>query len=153
MIDCLRCLTLSSLKENHLEFKIMDAKEKNKIKCHEYYLKTKDKLTEAQKERRRETARLAQQRFYQKNKELCKQRTSECRAKRPKKIYVKVERTTKKEVLKQKPIEVIKKVNPKLVHEVLKHNLKSKLWDINISDWNRKHHQEFEKLKQQFNYL
>ncbi len=74
MIDYLKCLTLSSLKENHLEFKIMDAREKNKIKCKEYYLATKDNLTPEQKERRKETARKAQRNFYYKNKELCKLR-------------------------------------------------------------------------------
>lgn len=125
----------------------MDAREYNKKKCREYYYRTKDNLTEEQKERRRETSRLAQKRFYEKNKELCKFRTAEIRLrKKEEKLIIKKNELSEKRIkfynlITQKEIQFINSLN---LHSLIKKSPRLTMWDKKINEWTFK---DFNKLQ------
>jgi len=122
----------------------MDAKEKNKIKCKEYYYKTKDTLSDEVKAKRREQCRLRQKRFYEKNKELCKLRVYELRAKN---LHIKEHFSKKIKVLNnlitEKEIQIIKSLN---LSTLIKKAPRLKMWDKKINLWTFKDYKKLEAL-------
>lgn len=144
MIGCLKCLTLLSLKENHLEFKIMDAREKNKIKSKEYYYRTKDNLSEEVKAKRKEQARIRALRFYHKNKELCKLRVNKTRVNDESKIN-EIETKIKHfdTFITQSEIQFIKGLNLVLL---IKKAPRLTMWDKKINEWTFKDYNKLQSL-------
>lgn len=146
MIDYLKCLILLSLKGNHLEFKVMDAREKNKIKCRKYYLKTKDNLSEEVKEKRRQQAKIRQKRFYEKNKELCQLRVYQTRVnKLENKELIKTKLQKFENLITENEIKFIKELNLTLV---IKKAPRLTMWNKKINQWTFK---DFKKLQSLLN--
>lgn len=122
----------------------MTAREKNIKRCKEYYQRTKDNLTDAQKERRRETARIAQKRFYLKNKDVCIERNSRCRKERTKnKILLPKASIAKDKISIQRVIE-LKEINFSTYICKFK---RMKIWDKKLIDWTNEDYNKFKKLK------
>jgi hypothetical protein len=120
----------------------MDAKEKNKIKCREYYLKTKDNLSEEVKEKRREQAKVRQKIFYERNKELCKLRVYKTRIKNLENKEVIKKKLQKYECLiTESEIKFIKELNLTLA---IRKAPRLTMWNKKISKWNFK---DFKKLQ------
>jgi len=123
---------------------IMDAREKNKIKCKEYYYRTKDNLSEEVKAKRKEQARVRALRFYHKNKELCKLRIYNTRIKNQMKkndIEVKLQRF--ENLITEKEIKFIKELNLTLV---IKKAPRLTMWSKKISQWNFKDYKKLQSL-------
>ena len=124
----------------------MNAREKNKIKCREYYLKTKNNLSKEVKEKRREQAKVRQKRFYEKNKELCKLRVYKTRIKNLKNKEVIKTKLQKYECLiTESEIKFIKELNLTLA---IKKAPRLTMWNKKISQWNFK---DFKKLQSLLN--
>lgn len=124
----------------------MNAREKNKIKCKEYYLKTKDNLSEEVKEKRREQAKVRQRRFYEKNKELCKLRVYKTRIKKlENKEVIKTKLQKYECLITESEIKFIKELNLTLV---IKKAPRLTMWNKKISQWNFK---DFKKLQSLLN--
>lgn len=122
----------------------MDAREKNKIKCKEYYYRTKDNLSEEVKAKRKEQARVRALRFYHKNKELCKLRIYNTRIKNQMKkndIEVKLQRF--ENLITEKEIKFIKELNLTLV---IKKAPRLTMWSKKISQWNFKDYKKLQSL-------
>jgi len=122
----------------------MDAKEKNKIRCKEYYRKTKGTLSEEVKAKRREQCKIRQRRFYEKNKELCKMRVYEHRAKNQ---YIKEYLIDKikglNNLITEKEIQIIKSLN---LTPIIKKAPRLKMWDKKINLWTFKDYKKLEAL-------
>ena len=124
----------------------MNAREKNKIKCKEYYLKTKDNLSEEVKEKRREQAKVRQRRFYEKNKELCKLRVYKTRIKKlENKEVIKTKLQKYECLITESEIKFIKELNLTLT---IKKAPRLTMWNKKISQWNFK---DFKKLQSLLN--
>ena len=124
----------------------MNAREKNKIKCKEYYLKTKDNLSEEVKEKRREQAKVRQRRFYEKNKELCKLRVYKTRIKKlENKEVIKTKLQKYECLITEREIKFIKELNLTLA---IKKAPRLTMWNKKISQWNFK---DFKKLQSLLN--
>lgn len=122
----------------------MNAREKNKIKCKEYYYRTKDNLSEEVKAKRKEQARVRALRFYHKNKELCKLRIYNTRIKNEMKkndIEVKLQRF--ENLITEKEIKFIKELNLTLV---IKKAPRLTMWSKKISQWNFKDYKKLQSL-------
>jgi len=124
----------------------MDSREKNKIKCKEYYYRTKNNLSEEVKEKRREQAKVRQKRFYEKNKELCKLRVYNTRIKNANKKET-IETKLKKfeNLITEIEIKFIKELNLTLV---IRKAPRLTMWNKKISQWNFK---DFKKLQSLLN--
>lgn len=124
----------------------MDAKEKNKIKCKEYYHRTKDNLSDDVKEKRREQAKVRQKRFYQKNKELCQLRVYNTRIKNAnKKESIETKLKKFENLITESEIKFIKELNLTLV---IRKAPRLTMWNKKISQWNFK---DFKKLQSLLN--
>lgn len=124
----------------------MDAREKNKIKCREYYLKTKDNLSEEVKEKRREQAKIRQKRFYEKNKELCQLRVYQTRIKKlENKELIKTKLQRFENLITESEIKFIKELNLTLV---IKKSPRLTMWNKKINQWTFK---DFKKLQSLLN--
>lgn len=122
----------------------MNAREKNKIKCREYYYKTKDNLTEEVKAKRREQSKIRSKRFYEKNKELCKLRINKTRVMNNEKIN-EINSKIKhfENLITQNEIEFIKSLNLFLV---IKKAPRLTMWDKKINEWTFKDYNKLQSL-------
>jgi len=99
----------------------------------QYYLRTKDNLSEEVKQKRREQARLRQKAFYENNKELVKMRIDLCRIEsEEKKLIIKTEIEKLNQKITNSEIKFIKSIN---LSNYIKLNPRLKIWHKKISDW------------------
>lgn len=121
----------------------MDAREKNKIKCREYYYRTKDNLSEEVKAKRREQSKIRSKRFYEKNKELCKLRINKTRVKNEKINEIETKIKHFDNLITQNEIQFIKSLNLLLV---IKKAPRLTMWDKKINEWTFKDYNKLQSL-------
>lgn len=119
----------------------MTTQEKNKIKCKEYYYKTKDNLSLEVLEKRRQQAKIRARKFYYLNKDLCKIRVSLNRYNNQKQKNKLEERMDKlNSLISEKEIKFIKSNN---ISILIKKSPRLKMWEKQIKLWT---HKDFNKL-------
>ena len=119
----------------------MTAQEKNKIKCRDYYYKTKNNLSLEVIEKRRQQAKLRAKRFYLLNKDLCKIRSSLNRYNNQKQKDKLEEKMNKlNSLISEKEIKFIKSNN---ISILIKKSPRLKIWEKQVKLWTYK---DFNKL-------
>jgi hypothetical protein len=120
----------------------MNAQEKNKIKCKEYYHKTKNNLSEEVKQKRREQTNERVKKYYHRNKELCKLRIYKTRTKKESKLKNIENLLTKYDsLITENEIKLIKRLD---LLPIIKKAPRLKMWSKKINEWTFK---DFEKLE------
>jgi hypothetical protein len=122
----------------------MNAQEKNKIKCKEYYYRTKDNISEEVRQKRREQAKVRQKRFYEKNKELCQLRVYNTRIKNlNKKETIETKLKTYENLITDKEIQIIKSLN---LVSIIKKAPRLTMWNKKINQWSFKDYSKLQNL-------
>lgn len=123
--------------------------EKNKLRCKLYFQKMKGNLSKETLDKRREQNKINQKIYYERNKELCIQRSRDCRAK---KKFLNPNYKTKKSIsfiefnrqkINDERVSELKEI---CFSEYLKKYPTLRLWDKKLIDWTNRDYSRFKKM-------